>query len=129
MHRFQNPREMTGLTVIPLETGDPLELVRRHPGRARAMAFAATDTFGAASRLVAAAVAPTADRVSREWLLRQNNRYLPEIDAMAAVLGIRGVHALNVCFEWDAPAESGRRTMGPCCAACWIGHFRNWARA
>ena len=113
MHGLQNPREMTGLTVIPLETGDPLELVRRHPGRARAMAFAATDTFGAASRLAAAAVAPAADRVSREWLLRQNNRYLPEIDAMAAVLGIRGVHALNVCFEWGCTGGIWPSHNGP----------------
>jgi len=55
---------MSALTVIPLETGSPLDLVRRYPERARAMAFAATDTFGATSRLAAAAIAPAADRVS-----------------------------------------------------------------
>ncbi|HJS45465.1 MAG TPA: hypothetical protein VJ753_03600 [Rhizomicrobium sp.] len=104
---------MAGLTVIPLEIGDPLELVRRHPERARAMAFAATDTFGAASRLAAAAVAPAADRASRAWLLRQNNRYLPEIDAMAAILGIRGVHALNVCFEWGCTGGIWPSPDGP----------------
>jgi hypothetical protein len=29
---------MSGLTVIPVETGSPLELVRRHAQRARAVA-------------------------------------------------------------------------------------------
>jgi hypothetical protein len=105
--------EMSGLTVIPLETGNPLELVRRHPGRARAMAQAATDTFGAASRLAAMAVAPMADRASRSWLLRQNNPYLPEIDAMAQILDIRGVHALNVCFEWGCTGGIWPSPSGP----------------
>jgi hypothetical protein len=104
---------MAGLTVIPLETGNPLELVRRYPGRARAMAFAATDTFGMASRVTAAAVAPSTDRASRAWLLRQNNRYLPEIDAMAAILGIRGVHSLNVCFEWGCTGGIWPSPNGP----------------
>jgi hypothetical protein len=40
---------MSGLTVIPLETGRC-----RHPDRARAMAQAAVETFGAASHLAAA---------------------------------------------------------------------------
>ena len=104
---------MSGLTVIPLETGGPLELVRRHPARARAMAQAATDTFGVASRLAAAAVAPVADRASRNWLLRQHNPYLPEIDAMAQILGIRGVHALNVCFEWGCTGGIWPSPDGP----------------
>ena len=104
---------MSGLTVIPLETGSPLDLVRRHPARARAMAQAAAETFGTASRLAVAAVGPAADRASRAWLQRQNNPYLPEIDAMAAILGIRGVHALNVCFEWGCTGGIWPSPDGP----------------
>ena len=104
---------MPALSLIPLETGTPLELVRRHPARARAMAAAAVETFGAASRLAAAMAAPAADRASRAWLDRQNNPYLPEIDAMAAVLGIRGVHALNVCFEWGCTGGVWPSPDGP----------------
>jgi hypothetical protein len=104
---------MSGLTVIPLEAGSPLDLVRRHPARARAMAQAARETFGAASRLAAAAMTPAADRASRAWLQRQNNPYLPEIDAMAAILGIRGVHALNVCFEWGCTGGVWPSPDGP----------------
>ncbi len=105
--------KMPPLTVIPLETGAPLELVQRHPARARAMAAAATETFGMASRLAAAVVAPAADRASRAWLARQDNPYLPEIDAMAAILGIRGVHALNVCFEWGCTGGIWPSPQGP----------------
>jgi hypothetical protein len=104
---------MSGLTVIPLESGGPLELVRRHPHRARAMAHAAVETFGAASRLAAAAAGPAADRASRNWLSRQNNPYLPEIDAMAKILGISGVHALNVCFEWGCTGGVWPSPDGP----------------
>jgi hypothetical protein len=104
---------MSGLSVIPLETGSPLELVRRHPQRARAMAQAAVETFGAVSRLAAAAAGPAADRASRQWLARQNNPYLPEIDAMASILGINGVHALNVCFEWGCTGGVWPSPEGP----------------
>jgi hypothetical protein len=104
---------MPGLTVIPQESGSPLELVRRHPGRARAMAEAAVQTFGAVSRLAAAAIGPAADRASRAWLVRQNNPYLSEIDAMAAILGVRGLHALNVCFEWGCTGGIWPSQEGP----------------
>lgn len=104
---------MPPLVTIPLETGPPLELVRRHPARARAMATAAVETFGAVSRLAAAVGAPAADRASRAWLARQNNPYLPEIDAMAAILGIRGVHALNICFEWGCTGSIWPSEQGP----------------
>ena len=104
---------MPAHTVIPLETGTPLDLVRRHPARARAMARAAVETFGTASQLAAAALGPAADRASRQWLARQDNPYLPEIDQRAALLGIRGVHALNVCFEWGCTGGVWPSPAGP----------------
>lgn len=100
-------------TVIPLEQGTPLDLVRRHPERARALARAAVETFGAASRLAAATLGPALDRASRQWLMRQHNPYLPEIDTMATVLGIHGVHALNVCFEWGCTSGVWPSPQGP----------------
>ena len=104
---------MPSLTAIPFEIGTPLELVRRHPAKVRAMARAATETFGAASRLAAATLGPAADRASRQWLMRQANPYLPEIDTMAALLGITGVHALNVCFEWGCTGGIWPSPDGP----------------
>ena len=104
---------MTGLIDIPLETGTPLELVRRHPDKARAMVRAAEDTLGIASRLAARAVSGPADRISRDWLARQGNPYLGEIDEVAALLGVRGVHALNVSFEWGCTGGIWPSPDGP----------------
>ncbi len=104
---------MTGLPAIPLENASSLELVRAHPHRAKAMAEAAADTFGPASRLAAKVLAPALDRASRAWLARQHNPYLAEIDAMAAILGIAGVHALNACFEWGCTGGVWPSPQGP----------------
>ena len=104
---------MADLPAIPLENASPLELVRAHPHKARAMAQAAADTFGTASRVAARLLAPPLDRVSRAWLARQNNPYLAEIDAMAGILGIRGVYALNACFEWGCTSGVWPSSDGP----------------
>lgn len=41
-----------------------------------------------------------ADRISRRWLVRSRNPYLPEIDAVAARLGRAGGYFFNVHYEW-----------------------------
>ncbi|MBM3949983.1 MAG: hypothetical protein FJ311_00840 [Rhodospirillales bacterium] len=52
------------------------------------------------------------DALSRQWLMRANNPYLPEIDTVAARLGRAGAHLLNLSYEWTctsgvAPDPSG----------------------
>lgn len=100
------------LPLIPLETGNPVTLLQRHPEKARALAAAAANTLGLASRLAFAALAPRADRLSRDWLVRQENPYLGEIDAMAG-MRIPGIHALNVCFEWGCTTGVWPSADGP----------------
>jgi hypothetical protein len=107
------PADMTVLPAIALENATPLELVQRHPDKARAMAQAAADTFGIVSRVAAALLTPALDKASRDWLARQDNPWLAEIDAMAAILGIRGVHALNACFEWGCTGGIWPSPQGP----------------
>lgn len=48
-----------------------------------------------------------ADRHSRRWLERTGNPYLPEIDAVAAMIGRPGAHMLNLSFEWACTAAIG----------------------
>ena len=94
---------MSGLAAIPymdVRDGSPIDAARRFEGRARALADAARDTFGLASRIVAALAVPWTDRLSQSWLERTGNPYLGEINALAELLAIRGVHSLNLCFEW-----------------------------
>ena len=101
------------LPVIPLENGTPLSLLGRYPNKARALAAAAANIFGLPSRLAAALLAPSADRLSRRWLAAQDNPYLSEIDAMAQMLRLPGLHALNVCFEWGCTSGVWPSADGP----------------
>ncbi|MFA5955055.1 hypothetical protein [Hyphomicrobium sp.] len=52
------------------------------------------------------------DKVSRAWLVRSNNGYLPEIDAIADVLGRPGAYFFSINYEWGctcraAPSPDG----------------------
>ena len=58
------------------------------------------EVFGPAAGLARNVALPIADRISRAWLERTRNPYLGEIRAIANRLGIAGVYALNVVFEW-----------------------------
>lgn len=91
---------MEQIPLIDLRGKSPVDLLRLHPGRAHALIAAATRSFGIASQMASAAAMPLGDRASRRWLVRTNNPYRDEIDAMAALLGRSGAHVLNVCFEW-----------------------------
>jgi hypothetical protein len=107
---------MTELVEIPLvdiRGGTSLDLVKRFPQQARAIAQAATNTYGFVSRAAGAVALPLGDRASRNWMMRSDNPYLAEIDALADVLGIRGVHFLNLCFEWGCTGGVWRGETGP----------------
>lgn len=47
------------------------------------------------------------DAASRRWLERSHNPYAHEIDAIAAVLGQAGAHALNASYEWTCTSGVG----------------------
>ncbi len=85
---------------VDLRGKTPMDLLRMFPDKAEELVMAARRTYGLPSYLASAALMPLADRISRRWLERSHNPYLPEIDAMADMLSCRGVHALNVSFEW-----------------------------
>jgi hypothetical protein len=107
---------MSALPPIPfsdLRGGTPLDLLKEHEATARALASAAINTFGLASRAAAAALMPAGDRASRAWLARTDNPHLGEIDALAKYLGIRGVYFLNAVFEWGCTSGVWRAEDGP----------------
>ena len=91
---------MSKLVNIPLVEGSSVELVRRFPDKARALARAAEGTFGLLSRAGSRIALPLGDRVSLAWLEKTANPYAAEIKELAGYLGIRGVAFLNICFEW-----------------------------
>ncbi len=93
-------RDLPAIPFADIRGGTSLDLLKLYPGTARALAAAAANSFGLVSRAASAVALPLGDRASRRWLGRSGNPYFAEIDALAAHLGIRGVHFLNVCFEW-----------------------------
>lgn len=93
-------RELPAIPFADIRGGTSLDLLKLYPETARALAAAAANSFGLVSRAANAVAMPLGDRASRRWLARSENPYLAEIDALADHLGIRGVHFLNVCFEW-----------------------------
>lgn len=78
----------------------------------------------AARRLRRAALAPMPDwvwkmldRAAERWLARTDNPYRQEIDAVASKFGDRGIHLLNLIYEFacatglDATASGGARVV------------------
>lgn len=56
---------------------------------------------------------PLGDRMSRGWLAKSGNPFLPEIDAIAASVKVPGAYALNICYEWGCTTGVYARDAGP----------------
>jgi hypothetical protein len=83
-----------GLPRIPIhDLGNVAELV--HLERARAL-----DLLAEARRAYSGAGLRLGDRLSRRWLERRANPYLPDIAAIAQAMGRPGGYALNLSYEW-----------------------------
>ncbi len=85
-----------GLLAIPvLDTGPgfALDTLDADPARAHRLLDAPT-------KYVPKQALKALDSVSRQWLVKWDNAYLPEIDAIAARLDRPGVHFLSVMYEW-----------------------------
>ena len=101
-------RALPEIPYVDIRGSSPLELLVRFPDKAKALARATTETFGAASRIASQAAFPFTDRASRAWLARTDNPYRAEILAFEAILGIKGVPTLNICFEWGCTSGAFR---------------------
>jgi hypothetical protein len=106
------PGPLVEIPYVDLRQRSLVDLLRERHESARALVSAAANMFGAASRVASRFALPLGDRVSLAWLKRNNNAYLPEIDACADFLGIDGVYALNTCFEWGCTAGAFRLDDG-----------------
>jgi hypothetical protein len=103
---------MYTIPLIDIRKSSPVELVRSHAEQARALIAASCDTLGLVSQILGALVLPTGDRLSREWLERTNNPYLREIRDYAEILGVPGVYALNLCYEWSCTSGAYKKGEG-----------------
>ena len=89
------------LPTIPLcAVAGPLDLLHMEPARLAAL-------IGAAERHYPSSGIALADRLSRHWLERSENPYLPEIGEVARALGRPGAHFLNMSYEWACTCSLG----------------------
>ena len=88
-----NPADLPAIPVHEVGARWPEALFEREIERAKSLLAAGSGHFPAFA-------VKLADRLSRSWLERSGNPYLPEIDAMNARLAAPGVYFLNVNYEW-----------------------------
>jgi hypothetical protein len=50
--------------------------------------------------------------ISRQWLMRNQNPYLPEIDEVAGLVGKPGTHLLSLSYEWACTSGAGQGRDG-----------------
>lgn len=79
--------------VLSTGPGFALATLEADPARAHRLIDGPT-------KYIPAAALRALDRVSRRWLARWDNAYLPEIDEIAARLDRPGVHFFSVMYEW-----------------------------
>lgn len=100
------------LPTIPVVNGTTRDLLSQGMAAARAL-------LAEAERRYTARGVRLADRISRDWLERTANPYLPELERLAALLGEPGLFMLNLSYEWgcttgiDAGTEAAGSRSGP----------------
>jgi hypothetical protein len=113
---------LPGLESLAQARFEPIPVLEIDGGGADALAAAAPERFAV---ILAAADAHygrlalgLGDALSRRWLMRADNPYLPEIDAVATRLGRTGAHLLNLSYEWTCttgvaadPSGDGNRML------------------
>ena len=104
---------MTVIPSIDIRSGSLVDLAREHGEAAKALIAASRRTLGPLSEPIGHFALPAGDRVSRDWLAKTGNPYLPEIDAIAHHLNTPGVYALNICFEWGCTSAVYGLDGGP----------------
>jgi hypothetical protein len=85
--------ELPVIPLIDLGAAGLDELARRMPDRVRML-------VGAANKLLPGPVLDFMDVRSRAWLAANETPYRGEIEAVAAMPGVRGAHGLNLSTEW-----------------------------
>ena len=92
MDRPPDP-DLPAIPVIEVGAGGALALFQANPERAARLLAIGRDTYPTA-------LVGVGEGLSRRWLARNANPYLPEIDAIDAALSGAGTYFLNVSYEW-----------------------------
>lgn len=102
----------TIIPLIDLRGKSPVDLLRAYPDSARKLVLAARRIYGVWSHAASFVLLPIADRHSHKWLERTQNPFLHEIESFDTILGLRGVYALNLSYEWGCTSGAYRGEEG-----------------
>jgi hypothetical protein len=69
----------------------------------------------------AAWLLPVLDRATRRWLGRSRSRYVAEVEAIAAALGVSGIWFLNGSYQWGCTALAREEGGMP-----WLARTLDW---
>jgi hypothetical protein len=101
---FEKPSKfnnyMEPITFIDIRKSDNIFLLKGNRQRAIEIIDASKNIFGLISRVFSFVALPIGDFIAKKWLKKTNNPYLDEIEQYAKILGIKGVYALNISYEW-----------------------------
>ncbi len=101
------------IPLIDLRDTTPLHLLDRHADKALDLIQASRSVFGRVSELASYAALPAGDWLARRWLDKTSNPYREEIAAYARILGIPGVYALNLVYEFGCTSGVYATKEGP----------------
>lgn len=90
-----------------------VELCRRERQRGLQLIHDTRLSFGHLSNIPAPAVLRLGDRLAKRWLERTGDPYLKDIEAMANILGVPGIYALNLSYEWGCTSGVYATAQGP----------------
>ncbi|MBM3616946.1 MAG: hypothetical protein FJX23_00180 [Alphaproteobacteria bacterium] len=91
---------MEPIPFIDIRESDHSAIACAHTERGKKLIAASARAFGIVSRALSHVLLPVGDWHARGWLERNDNPYRHEIAASTSALGVKGVHALNLCYEW-----------------------------
>jgi len=87
-----------------------MDLLRRFPDKARNLVKASRRTYGWPAYMASFGLLPVADKMSHRWLKHNHNPFLYEIETFSDIIGVPGIYALNLSYEWGC--TSGAYSSG-----------------
>lgn len=96
------------IPFVDLRGKTPVDLLRTYPDSAKTLIMSARKIYGSWSNLTSKIILPFSDKKSHNWLIKNNNPFLHEIESFDTILGISGVFSLNLSYEWGCTSGAYR---------------------
>jgi hypothetical protein len=115
--------DLIAIPFVDARDEGPLALLKAHKDKTADLIAKSRDAFGWFSRVFSAPALPIGDRIALRWLRRTGNPYREEIEQAAKLLGIPGVIALNMSYEWGCTSGAFQAAPG---AAPLLARILDW---